>query len=170
MTELFRISLFGYSKRHVHAYISEMNEDFSQKMLEKDRACKDTVQALREELERVRRENERLRAERQEVAGALIDAKAFAAGLIERAEEEDRTRRAKNAALQQAELHRLQAFAANIDGLRKAFCSVLRGMDEEMEQYGAKCQAIQTEFGQDRPEGTAEAARQEPRGGQEDAC
>lgn len=160
MTELFQISLFGYSKKHVHAYIAEMNEDFSQKMLDKDKACKDTVQALREELERLRRENEQLRAERQEVAGALIDAKAFAAGLIERAEEEDRAQRAKNAALQQAELHRLQALAANIDGLRKAFCSVLCGMEEEMEQYGSKCQAIQTEVSQEGPEDADEAARQ----------
>lgn len=167
MTELFQISLFGYSKKHVRAYIAEINEEFSQKMLEKDKTCKDAVQALQEELERLRRENEQLRAERQEVAGALIDAKAFAAGLIERAEEEDRAQRAKNAALQQAELQRLQGLASNIGGLRTALCSVLRGMDQELERYGAKCQAIRAEF---EPEGADEAARQEACGGLEDAC
>lgn len=77
MTELFQTSLFGYSKKSVHTYISEMNEDFSRKLLEKDGTCKETIQALRE-----------------------------------------------------------------------AFHAVLRGMDEEMEQYGIKCQAIQTEFAQ----------------------
>ncbi|MDO4316347.1 MAG: hypothetical protein Q4C45_11265, partial [Oscillospiraceae bacterium] len=76
MTELFQTSLLGYSKKSVCAYIAEMNEEFSKKLLEKDMARKDAVQTLQEQLEQLKRENEQLRAERREVAGALIDAKA----------------------------------------------------------------------------------------------
>lgn len=169
MIKLFQTSLFGYSKKSVHAYISEMNEDFSQKLLEKEGACKEAVQALREEVERLRQENEQLRGERQAVAGVLIDAKAFASGLMEQAEKENETRRSRNEALHQAEFQRIQGLASDIDRLREAFRAALRGMDEEMEQYGIKCQAIQTEFCPDRPEDIGGSAQQETRGGQENA-
>lgn len=153
MTELFQTSLFGYSKKGVCAYIAEINEEFSQKLLEKDMACKDTVQALREQLEQLKQENEQLRAGRQEVAGALIDAKTFAADLMARAEAENRVLRDKNEARQTAEFQRLQALAADIDALRDTFRSVLSDMDVAMEQYRLKCQAIETEFAQDTPDG-----------------
>lgn len=153
MTELFQTSLFGYSKKSVCAYIAEINEEFSQKLLEKDMACKDTVQTLREQLEQLKQENEQLRAGRQEVAGALIDAKTFAAELMARAEAEDRLLRDKNEARQMAELQRLQTLAANIDTLQDAFRSVLSNMDAAMEQYSLKCQAIETEFAQGAPDG-----------------
>ena len=48
MAELFRSSLFGYSKKSVIAYVAEMNEDFSQKLLAKDMECRDTVRELKE--------------------------------------------------------------------------------------------------------------------------
>lgn len=152
MTELFQTSLLGYSKKSVCAYIAEMNEEFSKKLLEKDMARKDAVQTLQEQLEQLKRENEQLRAERREVAGALIDAKAFAAGLIERAEEENRAQCAKNKALCQAELRRLQAMAADIDALRAAFCATLRDMDAELEQYRLRCRTAQAELVPETPE------------------
>lgn len=170
MTELFQTGLFGYSKKSVSTYISNMNEDFAQKLLEKDRTYKDVVRELREEVEQLRQENERLRAEREEVAGALIDAKAFAASLIRQSEEADRTQRAKNAALHQVEFQQIQTFAANIDSLRKAFRSVLCDMDEELERYEIKCQAIQAEFCPDKPGSTEGAARREAYDGQESVC
>lgn len=152
MTELFQTSLLGYSKKGVCAYIAEMNEEFSQKLLEKDKACKDAVRTLQEQLEQLKRENGQLRAERREVAGALIDAKAFAAGLMERAEEENRAQCAKNEALCQAELRRLQAMADDIEALRTAFCATLRDMDAELEQYRLRCQAAQAELVPETPE------------------
>lgn len=153
MTELFQTGLFGYSKKSVCAYIAEINEEFSQKLLEKDMACKDTVQTLREQLEQLKQENEQLRAGRQEVAGALIDAKTFAADLMARAEAENREQCAKNEALCQAELRRLQAMASDIDTLRTAFCATLRDMDAEMEQYRLRCQTAQAELVPETPEG-----------------
>ena len=98
MAELFQTSLFGYSKKNVCAYIAELNEGFSSKLMEKDVECQNTINELKSMLEQLRRENEQLQAERREVAGALIDAKAFAAGLMEQADEEDRARRAKSEA------------------------------------------------------------------------
>ena len=44
MAEVFRKSLFGYSRQSVVTYIPELKEDFSKKLLEKDPVCKQTVQ------------------------------------------------------------------------------------------------------------------------------
>lgn len=162
MTELFRTSLFGYSKKRVHAYISEINEGFSQKLLEKDMASKEAVQVLREQLEQLQRENDQLRAERNEVAGALIDAKTFATGLMEQAEAENRTQREKNSAIQQAELQQVQLLTSHVDNLRQTFQAILHGMDKELEQYRMKCQSIRTDYCANIAENETEPAQQEP--------
>lgn len=153
MVEVFRKSLFGYSKQSVVTYISELNEDFSKKLLEKDLECKQIVQELKAQIEVLKRENEALQAGRQDVAGALIDAKAFAAELKEQAEAEDQAQRAKNEAYRQAELQRLQDISAHIDALRDAIC----GIDAEMEQHETRCQAVQEEFCQEMPDTDAAA-------------
>lgn len=145
MREVFQNSLFGYSKKSVCAYVAEMNEEFSKRLLEKDMEHRQTVQELKEQLERLERENEQLRMARQEVAGALIDAKTFAAGLMEQAEAESSALRSHNQAYHRAECQRLQALAATIDALREDFRSALDRMDRDMEQYKVKCQAIQAQ-------------------------
>lgn len=158
MEKVFQNSLFGYSKKSVVTYIAGMNEEFSKKMLEKDLECRNTVQELKEQLEQLRRENEQLQAGRQEVAGALIDAKAFAAELRERAEAEDTALRAENEAYHQAELQRLRALSANIDSLRGALRTIISNLDAELEQYGVRCQAVQAEFTKEAPDDQAAAA------------
>lgn len=157
MVEVFRKSLFGYSKQSVVTYISELNEDFSKKLLEKDLECKQTVQELKAQIEVLKRENEALQAGRQDVAGALIDAKAFAAELKEQAEAEDQAQRAKNEAYRQAELQRLQDISAHIDALRSALRDAICGIDAEMEQHETRCQAVQEEFCQEMPDTDAAA-------------
>lgn len=142
MTEQFQTSLFGYSKRSVHLYISQMNEDFSNRLLEKEKEGREAVRAMNEELERLREENEQLRAERRDVAGALIDAKSFAAELREQAEEADRVQRAKNEDIHRTELQRIRDLAEHIDQLRTEFRSALSTMDDELEQYALLCKAL----------------------------
>lgn len=145
MEEQFQTRLFGYSKQSVHNYIVQMNEDFSQKQLAKEKENRDAVQALQEELERLRKENALLRAERREVAGALIDAKSFAANLMEQAKEEDRAQRAENTSIHQAERQRLRALAGHIGRLQEDFRRVLHDMDKELERYDLRCRTIQAE-------------------------
>ena len=161
MAELFRSSLFGYSKKSVIAYVAEMNEDFSQKLLAKDMECRDTIRELKERIEALEKENAALHAGRQEVAGALIDAKTFAAELKERAEAEDQARRAKNEACRDAEQQRLQALSGHVDSLRDALGAALRSMDEELERYRLRFQAAQTELEQAVPVSSGTEEREE---------
>jgi len=160
MKEQLQNGLFGYSKQSVHAYLAEMNEDFSQKLLAKEKEGEDTIRALQEELQQLRQENETLRAERREVAGVLIDAKSFAAGMREQAEKADRIQRAKSAELRQAERQRLQILARQIDRLQKSFRSTLERMDEELERHEASCQALWAETEEAAAPAAEEAATQ----------
>lgn len=158
MEKVFRCSLFGYSKKSVMTYITGMNEEFSKKLMEKDLECRNTVQKLEEQLEQLRQENEQLQAGRQEVAGALIDAKAFAAELVERAKEEDAAIRAKNEAYHQTEFQRLRALSNDIDALRASLRSAVRDLDDELERYGVRVRDIQSEFYGETPDEEPAAA------------
>lgn len=140
MDKMFQTSLFGYSKKSVSAYIASLNEEFSQKLLEKDLEHKKVLQDLTQQLETLAEENRRLNAAQQEVADALIDAKAFAAGLKAQAQEEDEAQRAKNQVFRQAELQQLQDISDSISTLRRAFHAVIRDMDVRLGQYDAQCQ------------------------------
>ncbi len=151
MTGQFKTRLFGYCKRDVRDYVSKLNEEFSQKLLEREKESRDSAQALQKELDRLRQENEQFRAERQKVAGVLIDARYFAAGLKEQAAAEDRVQRSKNAEFHQVERQRLQAFAGQIEQMRKSLHSTLNRMDEELEQYELNCQALQEGMKTDPP-------------------
>lgn len=163
MTEVLQSSLFGYSKKSVAAYIAGLNEECAKKILEKELEYKRSLQELQEQIQVLQGENEALRAERQKVAGALIDAKTFAADLMAREEAESAARRTRSQADHEAELQRLSALAADISALREAFRGVLTGMDGEMERYELQCQAARSRFDQEM----ADAARAHAPGGGE---
>lgn len=135
MANLFHTSLFGYSKASVNDYISKLNEEFSQKLLEKDREHRREMDALQGEVERLTQEKEQLLALRQEVADALISAKDYAAELKRQAEEDDRAQRAVSAARQEAEFRRIQSVAEQISDLHQAFHDALGRMDRELVSY-----------------------------------
>lgn len=156
MVKIFRKSLFGYSPKSVLAYISELDENYSQKLLEKDLEYKQTVQELKAQIETLKQKNEQLLADHQDIAGVLIDAKAFATKLKEQAEAEDQAQHAKNEAYRQEELQQLQKISAHIDSLRSALRDAICDIDAKMEQHANQCRAIQEEFHQEMP--NAEAA------------
>ena len=62
ITELKK-SLFGYSKESVYQYISYLNQEFSQKLLEKDSVSDNLVKELQERNSALEKEIESLRAE-----------------------------------------------------------------------------------------------------------
>ena len=62
ITELKK-SLFGYSKESVYRYISYLNQEFSQKLLEKDSVSDNLVKELQERNSALEKEIESLRAE-----------------------------------------------------------------------------------------------------------
>ena len=66
MSNLFHARLIGYSRKDVNAYISRLNEEFSQKLLEKELEKKEELRALQEENERLKKENEEKRKQEKQ--------------------------------------------------------------------------------------------------------
>lgn len=146
MSNLFHARLIGYSRKDVNAYISRLNEEFSQKLLEKELEKKEELRALQEENERLKKENEELQALRQEVADALISAREYASGIRRKAEEDDRETRSGNAVRQEAEARRIQSVGAHIDGVQRKLRSVLERMDRELESYAEEVRRMEQEL------------------------
>ena len=162
MAKLFQTSLFGYSKRNVNEYLSRLNEEFSQKMLEKEHAHKKELQALQAEVEQLTKENAQLQAARCEVADALINARDYAAVLKRQAEEDDQKQRSRNTARQEAELGRIQAVAKHISDLQQTVRSVLESMDRELVRYRTECRRLQMEA--NRQDGASDAEKVQKEG------
>ena len=83
ITELKK-SLFGYSKESVYRYISYLNQEFSQKLLEKDSVSDNLVKELQErnsalekELESLRAENDTYKRMQSCISESIISAKNY---------------------------------------------------------------------------------------------
>ena len=83
ITELKK-SLFGYSKESVYQYISYLNQEFSQKLLEKDSESDNLVKELQErnsalekELESLRAENDTYKRMQSCISESIISAKNY---------------------------------------------------------------------------------------------
>lgn len=133
--------LFGYKKESVYQYVSALNEEFSQKLIEKDeknevlvKELRERTQALEAELERVKRESEDLRKKQLAVSDSIIDARDYAAQL------KSETRRREQALYDQMEARmnkenrRLDGYTENIGKLREQIKDVLEKFDEELKQ------------------------------------
>lgn len=83
ITELKK-SLFGYSKESVYRYISYLNQEFSQKLLEKDSVSDNLVKELQErnsalekEIESLRTENDTYKRMQSCISESIISAKNY---------------------------------------------------------------------------------------------
>lgn len=145
MNEQLRMGLFGYSKKSVHTYLSQLNEEFTQKLMEKELSHQEQLRELQAELERLTEENQGYLAQRQEVAEALIDAKLQGAALLEQAKQEDAVRRERNAARRQEENRRLSVLSGRIDRLQETLRQLMGAMDEELETHRLSCKTLESE-------------------------
>ncbi len=163
--------LFGYKKESVYQYVSALNEEFSQKLIEKDeknevlvKELRERTQALEAELERVKRESEELRKKQLAVSDSIIDARDYAAQL------KSETRRREQALYDQMEARmsrenrRLDGYAENIGKLREQIKDVLEQFDEELKQAENKAGELM------RAESAGEAETEEEVSGKEGAA
>ena len=102
--EILKSGFFGYSKSSVCEYIARMNEEFSQRLTAKDNENTSREAELRAQIASLREENQKLKEKQEEIVGALVDAKSFAAELKAKAEAENQAQRSENTARNAAEL------------------------------------------------------------------
>ncbi len=146
MTQVFKSSLFGYSKKSVCNYITEMSNECSRKLLEKDIECKTKLQEMEAVIEKLRQENNELRTGQHAVANALIDARKFADLQAKQAEEERLKLQKENTVSYNAEILRLKELADVITDLRKSIHDKLQSFDEELKTMDTSYKKVQEEY------------------------
>ena len=140
-TEDLKTGFWGYKKYSVYQYITEMETQFSAKLMEKDEEAKALLEQerqrsrqLEEELAQLRRQLERQNSEQALIASTLMEAKRYAQQLKDRADEQDQAARQQleeALSLRDAELN---SYDERLQRLRRQFTELLHEMDGSAQQ------------------------------------
>ena len=142
--EELKKGLWGYKKDSVFQYISQQEEQFTQKMAEKDAQLEQTsrqdrarIQDLEQENRTLKEELIRLRAQQDQISQAILDARSSAEILkAESRAQEEKARETVRRALEQ-DLTVLENFRQQVADLHRAIQAAMKGLEqqaEEMEQ------------------------------------
>lgn len=143
---------FGYKKSSVYEYISSMEEEFSERLLEKDgdakkkeEEYKEKIRQLESELQDVRKQLDGCKKEQMMIGDTLMDAKRYAEELKKKAyEEEEKERRKWEQAVAQNNLE-LDNYQKKISEVREHLIKTLQNMDEKAAELGTQIQEIKEE-------------------------
>ena len=152
--------LWGYKKELVLQYISELEGTFSQKLLEKDaqmdravHQAQERARGLEEKTAPCGRSWTSLRGRQDQIAKAIVDARASADALraesqvqaeAERAETRAREEAARETIRQtlEAELAELERYRGEVAALREAIRGALEGIERQAEELERQVQAL----------------------------
>lgn len=147
-----KTGFFGYKKASVYQYITDLEEQFSTKLVEKDEELKKVVeqyeqklQRLEEELSEARKQFEAKKNEQGVIADALIEAQRYAQQMRQEAEEK---RREAQQSLEEETARQNQAlerYRDQIRQLREAFAAMLNEMDAAANHLEHKAETTQAE-------------------------
>lgn len=138
--------LFGYKKTTVCEYIAQMNEDFSRRSLDKEKAFEAEKQQLQERLAALEQENAELRMRQGEISRAVLDAHNLAAQIKANAERDARSSRDQTLRLQKNEEERIQALHVQLEHHCQAVRDSLSALVQEMEQLDQRGAALLEEL------------------------
>lgn len=139
---------WGYQKSSVYAYITALEGEFSQKLMERDAQVRDSealyqerIHHLEEELTTLRQQHESQQAEQLMISSALIEARKYAETLKQEADTAAREeRQAWEAELEQ--MHKdLSQYRCQVRTLREQFASLLQSMDDQVQAFDDQVQA-----------------------------
>lgn len=145
ITEL-KSGFWGYKKNHVCEYIAQMNEHFSQKLVETIRDYDRRTGELQAKIDRLETENSALQKECNHVAQVIVGAKKFTDELKAQAEAEDKELRDRNIDYYNEQMQRMRDFCAGIDGIRDAVRTLLMSIDQDLETKKAELAALDHEL------------------------
>lgn len=132
---------FGYSKKSVCAYIAALNQDFSQRLLEKDAQCTASIQALESRIAALSAENEVLRSKEQAISAAILDVQLYASQLRAKAQADHTRHLEENQQELDAQRQRLEAIRGDVSALRGKLQSLMGAMDAQLAGFAQECDA-----------------------------
>ena len=128
MESKLKTALFGYSKKDVYEYIINITDE-----LEKRHS--DEIAELKEQIAR-------LEAENQKVTDIIHDAKQYADGLKNAAEQENNALKEKNAAELDKQKKRISDFAQEVDNLSHTIAEFLNGVNADITKIKKQCNDV----------------------------
>lgn len=131
-------NLFGYSEEDVQRYVQKLNEEFEQKISEKD----EKIVELENRLDDLEKENETYKKQQLEVSAAIINAQNYAEQIKQetRAREEgEREKLEENIANQK---RKLEIHIREVDSLRRRVKAVLENIDMELQRTQHKAESL----------------------------
>lgn len=140
---------WGYKKESVYQYIAFLNEEFSQKILERNEKGESLVQELQEKNKAQEQEIASLKQQLEEyaklrfaVSDSIIDAQNYATQLKAETEEKEQVMRTKINDEMAQKRRQMELFGQELQNFRTHLKSVLESMDdtlqnaqEQAEQY-----------------------------------
>lgn len=132
ITEL-KSSFLGYKKSCVCEYIAEMNEKFSQKLMETIKDYDRQMGELKAKINRLEEENSALQKECSNVTQVIVDAKKFSDELRAKAEAEDKEFRDRNMDYNNEQMHRIYTFCMGIDKIRDSMRTLTASIEKDLE-------------------------------------
>lgn len=141
MTEKFKTALFGYSKREVCEYISEVSDDLTAKHNNEKKELTDRIKAL--EAENKRLSQEKSEAEKKlaqisddnaKVSEIIIDARRFADELKAKAAEQNKKEMEENSRCNADVADRIKDSMRQVEEIRTFLHKFLEGTDTELSQ------------------------------------
>jgi cell division septum initiation protein DivIVA len=148
ITEL-RKSLFGYSKESVYQYISYLNQEFSQKLVEKDRESNYLIKELQErnaalekEMESIRAENDIYKKMQSSISESIISAKNYEKEIKDAAVlENKKIRETINEEKQKQEMQ-LKNYIETIDAYRVSLVHILKEFETSLKNISEEGHGI----------------------------
>lgn len=146
MTEKFETVLFGYSKRSVCEYLSNVSEEISKKHIGEIERLNAKIKKLEEENERLsgilEEERRRMDDETTKVSQIIVDARSFADELKEKATEENRAEMDENSKRNAEVAEKIKKCSEDVDDIRRYFQKILTNADEEIAQIKEKLEQV----------------------------
>lgn len=151
ITELKK-SIFGYSKESVYQYISHLNQEFSQKLLERDGATEHLVKELRErnaelekEIENLKAENDIYQQKQSSISESIISAKNYEMEIKNAAVLEDKRIREEIDKEKQKQEMRLKKYIETIDTYKASLVNILKQFEIGLEGVAEEGRSILSE-------------------------
>ena len=147
--EELKKGLWGYKRDAVFQYISQQEEQFTQKMVEKDAQLEQTsrqdrtrIQDLEQENRTLKEELTRLRAQQDQISQAILDARSSAETLkAESRAQEEKARETVRQALEQ-DLAVLEGYRQQVADLHRAIRTAMEGLEQQAEEMERRAEGL----------------------------
>ena len=150
LEELQKVFLV-YKKDGVFRYISELENEYSKKLVEKDvkmsnieLEMKTRIQALEKENDDLRRELDELKGQQDNISMAILDARRSAEEMKERTRVQEEEARETIRKTLNDEMAELERYKNKLYELKKAIKGSLSGLEDQVEELESKVYEIES--------------------------